>query len=178
MTTVTRRTSETEVTVELGGGGRTSADTTLPFLDHMLVTLARYSDLSLAVHASGDLDHHIAEDVALTLAEALRQTVPDRAARYGSAVVPMDDALVEAVLDVGGRPYYAGTLPDPMFDHFFRSLASAAGITLHIDVRRGQDHHHVLECAVKAIGLALRQALRQGDVVFSTKGSVSWDVQP
>lgn len=178
MTTVTRRTSETEVTVALGDAESTEADTGLPFLDHMLVTLARYSDLSLAVHASGDLDHHIAEDVALTLAEALKRTIPDRAARYGSAVVPMDDALVEAVLDVGGRPYYAGTLPDPMFDHFFRSLASAAGITLHIDVRRGQDHHHMIECAVKAVGLALRQALRQGDVVFSTKGSVTWDVQP
>jgi len=178
MVTVTRRTNETEVTVALGDGTKTEADTSLPFLDHMLVTLARYSDLSLTVHASGDLDHHIAEDVALTLAEALKLVVPARAARYGSAVVPMDDALVAAVLDVGGRPFYAGPLPDPMFDHFFRSLAIAAGMTLHIDVRRGQDHHHVIECAVKAVGLALRQALRQGDVVFSTKGSVTWEVRP
>lgn len=178
MVTVTRRTNETEVTVALGDGTKTEADTSLPFLDHMLVTLARYSDLSLTVHASGDLDHHIAEDVALTLAEALKSVLPERAARYGSAVVPMDDALVAAVLDVGGRPFYAGPLPAPMFDHFFRSLAIAAGMTLHIDVRRGQDHHHVVECAVKAVGLALRQALQQGDAVFSTKGSVTWEVRP
>ncbi len=177
MTTVTRRTSETEVTVAVSDG-RPEVDTTLPFLDHMLVTLAVYSDLSLVIHARGDLEHHVAEDVALALAEALKQVIPERAARYGSAVVPMDDALVEAVLDVGGRPYYAGTLPDPMIDHFFRSLATAAGVTLHIDVRRGRDHHHVLECAVKAVGLALRQALRQGEAVFSTKGSAVWEVHP
>ncbi len=181
MTTVTRRTSETEVSVTIGAGSWTKAakvTTTLPFLDHMLVTLARYSDLALDVRAVGDLDHHIAEDVALTVAQAIQQITPDTAARYGAAVVPMDDALVEAVLDVGGRPYYGGEVPDPLYDHVLRSLAIAAGWTLHVDVRRGNDPHHVIEAAVKAVGLALRAALRQGDAVFSTKGSVTWEISP
>ncbi len=177
MTTVTRRTKETQITVTIGGTER-QADTTLPFLDHMLVTLARYADLPLSVHARGDLDHHLSEDVALTLAEALRRVIPEQAARYGAAVVPMDDALVEAILDVGGRSYYAGPVPDETYEHFFRSLAIGAGMTLHLDVRRGQDSHHVIECTVKAFGLALRQAMKQGDAVFSTKGSVEWVVQP
>lgn len=179
MTTVVRRTKETEITVMIGAGAGRKADTTLPFLDHMLGTLARYADLELDVLARGDLDHHISEDVALTLAEALRRTIPEQAARYGNAVVPMDDALVEATLDVGGRSYYEGPVPDEDYEHFFRSLAIAAGFTLHLDVRRGQDSHHVVECTVKAFGLALRQAMRQsGEDVFSTKGSVEWEVRP
>ncbi len=178
MTTVRRRTAETEVTVSVGGESGRQADTSLPFLDHMLLTLARYSDLPLAVRAQGDLDHHICEDVALTLGETLKRVIPEQATRYGSAIVPMDDALVEAVVDVGGRSYYAGPVPDETFEHFFRSLATAAAMTLHIDIRRGHDPHHVVECAVKAFGLALRQALQGGDAVFSTKGSVVWEVQP
>jgi imidazoleglycerol-phosphate dehydratase len=84
----------------------------------------------------------------------------------------MDDALVEAALDAGGRAYYEGRLPSRLYEHFFRSLAENAGVTLHLTVRRGRDRHHIVEAAVKATGFALRQARAEGDTVFSTKGAV------
>lgn len=144
-----------------------------PFLDHMLTTLARYAGLRLEVDASGDLRHHLVEDVAITLGAALRDEVPAECRRYGHAVVPMDDALVEASVDVGGRAYYEGRLPAPLYEHFLRSLAENAGATLHVRALRGRDRHHVVEAAFKATGLALRQALESaGGGVFSTKGAV------
>jgi imidazoleglycerol-phosphate dehydratase len=139
----------------------------------MLVTLARYSGLDIDVEASGDLTHHLIEDVGITVGAALRDTTPAACARYGAATVPMDDALVRVALDNGGRSYYQGPLPDRHYDHFFRSLADAAAMTLHIVVQRGSDRHHIVEAAFKAFGLALRDALRTTDVVFSTKGAVS-----
>ena len=177
MTTVTRETRETTLRVTIGGDG--SIATTVPFLDHMLVTLARYGGLTLTVSARGDLRHHIIEDVAIALGAALRAHVPASAARYGSAIVPMDDALVQCALDVGGRPYYEGPLPSSLYDHFMRSLADNAGMTLHLLVIRGRDRHHVVEAAFKALGLALRAALAtSGDgAVFSTKGAVSLEVR-
>jgi imidazoleglycerol-phosphate dehydratase len=177
MSTVTRRTGETQVRIVLGSGRAPDAPapdirTTDPFLDHMLVTFARYAGLALEVAAAGDLRHHLIEDVGITLGMALRRATPATAARYGTATVPMDDALVHVALDLGGRFYYEGPLPSPLYDHFLRSLAEHAGMTLHVRVLRGRDRHHVVEAAVKALGLALRDALRPEGVVFSTKGAI------
>ena len=149
------------------------ADTGEPFLDHMLVTLGRYAGLDLAVEARGDLRHHLVEDVAITLGLALAREVPATCQRYGAALVPMDDALVQVALDLGGRAWYEGPLPVPLAEHALRSFAANAAMTLHVVVLRGSDRHHVVEAAVKALGLALRQALAPGDAVFSTKGAVT-----
>jgi imidazoleglycerol-phosphate dehydratase len=176
MSAVTRETRETKVRVALTlvATGPASIRTTEPFLDHMLTALARYAGIGLDVDAAGDLRHHLVEDVAITLGMALRRALPAACARYGAATVPMDEAVVEAALDVGGRYYYEGPLPSALYDHFLRSFAEHAGMTLHVRVLRGRDRHHVVEAAVKAVGLALRQALRPGgDDVFSTKGTVS-----
>jgi imidazoleglycerol-phosphate dehydratase len=142
------------------------------FLDHMLETLARYSGLALDVEATGDLRHHLVEDVAITIGLALRDEIPATCQRYGDAMVVMDDALVQAALDVGGRAYYRGPVPSRLYDHFFRSLADNAAIALHLRVLRGRDRHHAVEAAFKAFGLALRRALAPGDAVFSTKGAI------
>lgn len=191
MTIVVRETRETRVRVELEGGRGSEApgsrgdesttvlvvDTGEPFLDHMLTTLARYAGLHLAVEARGDLRHHLIEDVAITVGDALARFAPERAARYGERVVAMDDALVQVALDLGGRPYYRGPLPSSLYDHWMRSFSDHARITLHVRVIRGRDRHHVVEAAFKALGLALRQALVEGSVVFSTKGSVSLEAE-
>ena len=170
---ILRETGETRVRVEVEQGARPPRiDTGDGFLDHMLVTFARYSGLELAVEARGDLHHHLVEDVAIALGMALADIVPAHAARYGWATVPMDEALVQAAIDTGGRAYYAGDLPTSLADHFFQSLSTHLAATLHIRVVRGRNRHHVIEAAVKATGLALRQALAEGDSVFSTKGQV------
>ncbi len=179
---ITRETLETRVRVglDLTPGGTTSdppglsgISTGEPFLDHMLLTFGRYAGISLAVEATGDLRHHLVEDVAIAVGEALRRSMRPECARYGECTLPMDDALVQAVLDVGGRAFWGGSLPASMYDHWFRSFSDAARITLHVRVLRGQDRHHVTEAAFKATGLALRQALMERGSVFSTKGSVS-----
>jgi imidazoleglycerol-phosphate dehydratase len=175
MSVVRRKTRETNITVTLNredASGDANVDTTRPFLNHMLETLARYSGLDLEVRARGDLPHHIVEDVGITLGLALAEEIPEYRGRYGAALVPMDDALVQVALDAGGRSYYDGSLPDPLAEHFLRSLADQAGLTLHVQVLRGNDEHHVVEAAFKALGLSLRQALAPGDAVYSTKGSV------
>jgi imidazoleglycerol-phosphate dehydratase len=176
MTTITRETRETRVRVSLSLSGESGPDpihTTEPFLDHMLNTLARYAGLQLQVRAEGDLQHHVVEDVAITLGAALKREIPAACVRYGEATVPMDEAVVQAVLDLGGRFYYRGPVPSNLYDHFLRSLAENAGLTLHVRVLRGRDRHHVIEAAVKALGLALRQALVPQGAVFSTKGGVA-----
>jgi imidazoleglycerol-phosphate dehydratase len=173
MSSIVRETRETTVSVRVGMGAEPStATTTDGFLDHMLTTFARYAGLSLQVSAQGDMRHHLIEDVAITLGLALREEVPPTCQRYGDSIVVMDEALVQAALDVGGRVFYEGPLPSNLYDHFMRSLAENAGFTLHIRVIRGRDRHHVVEAAVKAVGLALRKALAPGDAVFSTKGAV------
>jgi len=176
MSTISRETRETRVRVNLAVAGEpkpTDIRTTEPFLDHMLTTLARYAGLGLEVAAEGDLRHHLVEDVAITLGEALRREVPEACVRYGAATVPMDEALVQAALDLGGRFYYRGPVPSSLYNHFLRSFAEHAGMTLHIRVLRGGDRHHVVEAAIKALGLALRQALVPQGAVFSTKGSIA-----
>jgi imidazoleglycerol-phosphate dehydratase len=179
MIRVQRETRETRVIVrvgmevEPGAAAALSIRTTDAFLDHMLLTFARYSGLRLEVDAAGDLRHHLVEDVAITLGQGLRRAMPDACARYGAATIPMDEALVQVALDVGGRFYYCGPMPSTLYDHFLRSFAEHAGITLHVRVLRGRDRHHVVEAAVKAVGLALRDALRPEGAVFSTKGAVA-----
>lgn len=174
MITVERKTSETTIRVEMGiGTGRAAIQTGLPFLDHMMTALARYSGLDLTISASGDLRHHLIEDVALTVGEALRRVLPPTCARYGERTVPMDEALVQAVLDAGGRPYYQGPIPSSLYDHWMRSFCDAAKVTLHLRVLRGRDRHHIVEAAFKALGFALRQALVDTGAVFSTKGAVT-----
>jgi imidazoleglycerol-phosphate dehydratase len=139
----------------------------------MLATWARYAGLGLVVQATGDLKHHLIEDVAITLGASLREVVPATAARYGHRVIPMDDALVEVALDLGGRPWYAGPLPSSLYDHFMRSFADHSLSTLHVRVLRGEDRHHIVEAAFKALGLAVREALVDTGTVFSTKGAVT-----
>ncbi len=179
MTCIERRTRETNIRVELFDRRADSRiATTLPFLDHMLTTLSRYSGIGMAIDASGDLRHHIIEDSAIALGLAIAARTPERAARYGDCTIPMDDALVHCALDLGGRPFYAGPLPNRLYDHWMRSFADNARATLHLRVLRGTDRHHTVEAAFKALGLALREALVEGDSTFSTKGSVNLVTAP
>jgi imidazoleglycerol-phosphate dehydratase len=175
VSTLSRETHETTVQLTLKRGrGAADVATGDAFLDHMLVTFARYAALDLSLRARGDMRHHLIEDVAITLALALRDEIPDSCKRYGQAAVPMDDALVDVTLDAGGRAYYEGPIPSRLYDHF---LADNAGLTLHVRVLRGRDRHHIVEAAIKALGLALRQALTLGDGVFSTKGAIRLERQ-
>lgn len=181
MTTLRRTTRETTIRLEVHAtGGEIDIVTDEPFLTHMVETLARYAGLGLTLRATGDLRHHLIEDVAIALGLAVAREVPARAERYGWATVPMDDALVRAALDTGGRAWYEGRLPSPLYEHFLQSFSINLGATLHIVVDRGRDRHHIVEAAIKATGLALRQALREGERIFSTKGSVEldWAVGP
>ena len=171
---VERVTRETDIRAEVSRGtGCATADTTQPFLDHMLVTLARYAGLDLSVTARGDLKHHLVEDVAIVMGTAVAGLATPTVSRYGDRTIPMDDALVQAVLDVGGRPYYQGPLPSGLYDHWMRSFAGHARATLHMRVLRGRDRHHVVEAAFKALGLAIRDALVESGAVLSTKGRVA-----
>jgi len=175
VTRLERTSRESRVSVELERGeAPPRVETRLVFFNHMLATLARYAGLSLVLRADGDLTHHLMEDVAITLGQAVRRLVPEVARRFGQRCVPMDDALVQAVVDAGGRPYYRGKLPNPLYQHWLRSFAENAGCTLHVRVLRGHDRHHVLEAAFKAVGLALREALAQDGAVVSLKGAVTW----
>lgn len=177
MTVVVRESRETQIRCELTpGAGAAQVSTGDAFLDHMLVTFARYSGIDTAVQAAGDLRHHLIEDVAITLGQAIAAYAPAGCARYGERTVPMDDALVQVVIDIGGRAYYQGPLPSKMYDHFLRSFADNARATLHVRVLRGVDRHHVVEAAIKALGLALRDALQESGAVFSTKGSVRLEI--
>lgn len=174
MTTIVRDTRETSIRVTLAAaGGSAEIETGEPFLDHMLETLGRYAGLTLSVAARGDLRHHLIEDVGITVGAAVAAYCPPTCARYGARTIPMDDALVQVVLDLGGRPYYAGRLPSGLYDHWFRSFSDHAKATVHVRVLRGRDRHHVVEAAFKALGLALREALADGGSVFSTKGAVT-----
>ena len=175
MTRLERTSKETRVVVELGRGeGPFRVETRLAFFNHMLTTLARYAGFCLVLRAEGDLTHHLMEDVAITLGQAVRRLVPEVARRFGERCVPMDDALVQAVVDAGGRPYYRGKLPNALYQHWLRSFAENAGLTLHVRVLRGHNRHHVLEATFKAVGLALQAALAAEGAVVSLKGTVAW----
>ncbi len=186
---VARRTRETDVDVVLGlDGGEVSAATGVPFFDHMLDQIGRHGGLALRVKARGDLEvdaHHTVEDVGIAIGEALRQATADKAglARDGHAVVPLDEALVEAVVDLSGRPHlswnarlpsgkrFIGAYDVDLTQDFFQALVNHARITLHVNVRQGRNLHHVVEAIFKATARALRAALRrEGAGVPSTKG--------
>jgi imidazoleglycerol-phosphate dehydratase len=168
-----RKTRETRIEIDVTRGTGVSAiSTNLAFLDHMMTTLARYSGLDITLKAEGDLKHHMIEDVAIVAGLALREIIPLECARYGERTIPMDDALVQSVVDIGGRFYYEGKLPSALYDHWMRSFAENSRTTLHVRVLRGDDRHHIVEAAFKSLGLALRDALVENEGVFSTKGSV------
>ena len=178
MTVVVRETKETTIRCELTRGtGQAAVSTGQPFLDHMLVAFAKYSGLDVAIQATGDLPHHLIEDVAICLGAALAGLLPATAARYGDRTVPMDEALVHCALDLGGRPDYHGPLPSTLYDHFMRSLSDNAKATLHLRVLRGTDRHHIVEAAFKALGFAVREAFVDSGAVFSTKGGVALRVE-
>jgi imidazoleglycerol-phosphate dehydratase len=186
---VSRKTLETEITVELvlDGSGSSQVASGIGFFDHMLDALARHARFDLELRCAGDLeidDHHTVEDCALALGQALDQALGERRgiARFGSAFAPLDEALARAVVDLSGRPCAVvelgleretlGQLACENLVHFFVSLASAGRLALHVDVLRGINDHHRAEAAFKATALALRQAVRlEGpDQVPSTKG--------
>ena len=186
---VERTTKETSIKLELvlDGSGATHIQTGVGFADHMLHLLAFWADFDLNLTCTGDLHidaHHSLEDVGLTLGKALSDALGDKAGivRLGSAVVPMDEALVEVVVDLSGRPYLvyddeplpaliAGEEKD-VWREFFKSLAQEARMNLHVQYRYGRNGHHLVEGAFKALGMALRQALsRTRTGVPSTKGS-------
>lgn len=180
--TVARRSKETRiaVSVKLDGTGKTAVKTGMPFLDHMLTLLGTHGLLDLTVKATGDLDvdrHHTNEDIGLVLGQALDKALGNRKGitRFGSAYVPMDEALARVVLDISGRPKLVlrdargksggreSTSTDYSWgdaEHFFESLVRTAKFTLHIDVLAGSDFHHTCEAVFKALGRALEQATR------------------
>ena len=178
--TVRRATSESsvELTVDLDGTGRSTVSTGVGFYDHMLASLAKHALLDLDVAAVGDVDidaHHTVEDVAICLGEALREALGDKRgiSRFGDATVPLDEALVQAVVDVAGRPYcvhsgepagqefvvIGGSYIGSLTRHVFETLAHHAGIALHVRVLAGRDPHHIVEAQFKAVARALRAAV-------------------
>jgi imidazoleglycerol-phosphate dehydratase len=189
-----RATKETAVTVELDvdGTGRAEVSTGIPFFDHMLAQLGRHGGWDLRIEATGDLavdTHHTVEDVGITLGEALREALGDKAGvrRFASVAVPLDEALIEVALDLSGRPFLvyevdpspggeAFLLGEPGFDpqlaeEFWRALTVAAALTLHLRSRSGRNTHHILEASFKAVARGLRDAVRvEGAGVPSTKG--------
>ncbi|HSV42744.1 MAG TPA: imidazoleglycerol-phosphate dehydratase [Methanomassiliicoccales archaeon] len=170
--TVQRRTKETEVsiTLDLDGSGRYKVGCEEQFLRHMMETFSKYSSFDIEIEASGDNVHHLAEDVAITLGTAVRQALGDAPVeRIASAIVPMDDALVEVTLDIIDRPYADIDCPDAIYHHFLRSFAMSSGITLHITVKRGFDEHHIVEASFKALGTAMRRACARRGELLSTK---------
>ncbi len=172
---IKRETRETSVTVELNldGKGKFEVDCDLQFLKHMVETLARYADFDIKMTAKGDNDHHLIEDVAITLGKALRDALGDKPIeRMATATVVMDDAMVMTSLDLVDRPYCEADCPDPMYTHFFRSFAMTAGITLHILAIRGFDEHHIIEAGFKSMGKALRDAVVVRKQTLSNKGAV------
>lgn len=190
--TVARRTKETDITltVDLDGDGDSEIVTGIGFFDHMLTHIARHGLLYLTVKATGDLhidDHHTVEDVGIAFGEALRAAVRDKRgiARYGSATVPMDEALVLCAVDWSGRGLLVsdfrfnspkiGTFDTELVTEFFRAVSANAGLTLHFEQRRGDNAHHIAEAAFKAFGRALDMAKCYDDRVKgvpSTKGTL------
>lgn len=190
---ISRDTSETKITVSvnLDGTGQYDVKTGIGFFDHMLEQLARHALMDITVRATGDLhidDHHTVEDVGIALGRALTQAVGDKRGirRYGSCLLPMDDTLVRAALDLSGRPYLVwkvgftapkiGTFDTELVREFFNAFAMQGGITLHVECLDGINSHHIAEAAFKSVARALRDALeidpRKADAVPSTKGTL------
>ncbi|HKA58939.1 MAG TPA: imidazoleglycerol-phosphate dehydratase HisB [Gemmatimonadales bacterium] len=189
--TVTRTTRETSIrlVLDLDGTGTTTIKTGIGFLDHLLDALGRHARFDLKLTCEGDLhvdDHHTAEDCGLALGEAIDRALGERRGvnRFGWALAPLDEALARAVVDLSGRPFAAidlglqrervGELACENIPHVLRSFATAARITLHVDMLKGENDHHRAEAAFKATALALRQAVAPSgfDDVPSTKGTL------
>ncbi len=193
MATVERNTLETRisVTVNLDGTGKSSFNTGIPFLEHMLDQVARHGMIDLTITCQGDRqidDHHSVEDIGITLGQALNKAVGDKKGlrRYGHAYVPLDEALSRVVVDFSGRPgiehhvdyrrSHIGQFDTDLFFEFFQGFVNHALVTLHIDNLRGHNAHHIAETIFKAFGRALRMALeldpRMAGIMPSTKGSL------
>ena len=191
--TITRKTAETDISVEidLDGSGTYDNRTGVGFFDHMLDQLARHALIDMTVRVNGDLhvdDHHSVEDTGIALGQALAAALGDKRGirRYGSCLLPMDDALVRAALDLSGRPYLVwnvelptpkiGTFDTELVREFFQALSTHGGITLHVDALHGLNSHHIAEAAFKSVARALREAVevdpRKADAIPSTKGAL------
>ena len=193
---LSRKTSESsvELSLNLDGSGKSNISTSVPFYDHMLTAFSKHSLIDLDVKATGDTEidvHHTVEDVAIVLGQALAQALGDKSgiARYGDATVPLDEALVRAVVDVSGRPFLVhsgepqgfayhligGHFTGSMVRHVFEAIAFNAGITMHVNVLSGRDAHHIAEAEFKAVARAMRKAVELDARVSgipSTKGSL------
>jgi imidazoleglycerol-phosphate dehydratase len=185
-----RVTKETtiDLTLQVDGTGTASATTGIPFFDHMLEQLGKHGGFDLEIVATGDLEvdlHHTVEDVGIVLGTALKDALGDKAGvrRFASALVPLDEALVQVALDLSGRPFlvyevdpvaeWIGTFDPQLTEEFWRAVAFAAGITLHIRSLAGRNGHHVIEASFKGVARALRDAVRvEGVGVPSTKGTL------
>jgi len=193
---IERKTSESSVklSLNLDGTGKSSINTTVPFYDHLLTAFSKHSMIDLEIESSGDTEidiHHTVEDTAIVLGQALKQALGDKSgiARYGDATVPLDDALVRAVVDLSGRPYLSHTGEPAGFEfhaigghftgslvrHVFEAIVLNADITVHVNVLDGRDPHHIAETEFKAFARALRKAVENDPRVIgvpSTKGSL------
>lgn len=194
--TISRKTSESqiELTLNLDGSGKSEIDTTVPFFDHLLTAFSKHSLIDLKIKASGDTHidvHHTVEDTAIVLGQALKQALGDKSGigRYGDATLPLDEALVRAVVDVSGRPYLVHTGEPAGFEfhligghftgslvrHVFEAISLNSGITVHVNVLDGRDAHHIAETEFKAFARALRKAIEPDSRITgvpSTKGSL------
>ena len=194
MARVERRTKETHIAAEvnLDGSGVYKVQTGIGFLDHMLEQLSRHSLIDLTLAAKGDLHidfHHTTEDTGIVIGEAVAKALGDRAgiARYGDALIPMDETLTRVALDCSNRPYLIwkvgftkpklGEMDTELFKEWFQAFAQAAGVTLHVETLYGENNHHIVESCYKGLARALRQAVsidpRKADAVPSTKGTLS-----
>jgi imidazoleglycerol-phosphate dehydratase len=185
---VTRKSKETQLTakVDLEGHGKIKVSTGLAFLDHMLEQVARYGGFDLTLRGKGDVQvdpHHLVEDSGIVLGQVLSKALGDRAgiARFASAYAPLDESLARVVVDLGRRPFLSynvplkgriGTLESEVLEELWRALSIHLGATMHVDVIRGRNRHHVAEATFKALGLALREAMAEtgGPGVPSSKG--------
>ena len=188
-----RATKETtiSVTIEVDGSGHNESSTGLPFFDHMLDQLGRHGGMNLTVSAVGDLEvdgHHTVEDTGILIGETFREALGDKVGvrRFASGLFPLDEALIEVALDLSGRPFVMYDVPfgevlplgsppfnPEMAEHFMRSFADSAGITLHVTRRAGSNTHHVIEAAFKGVARCLRDAVRvEGTSLPSTKGTL------
>jgi len=191
--TITRKTSETDIslTLALDGTGKTEIATGIGFFDHMLTAFTRHGLFDLTVAAKGDLHidaHHTVEDTGIVLGQAIREALGEKRGitRFGHAIIPMDEALVESVIDLSGRPHLSwnvtfesqmlGTMDTQLFQEFFSALANNALLTLHVTQKAGTNTHHVAEAAFKSAARALKMAVaiepRAGTEIPSTKGSL------
>ncbi|MCL2293384.1 MAG: imidazoleglycerol-phosphate dehydratase HisB [Spirochaetes bacterium] len=191
---VTRKTKETDLTLELDIAGSKEANikTELPFFNHLLTAMAFHGNFYLKIEGTGDIDvdpHHLVEDVGIVLGDALRQTVQQYGpvARFGHSVIPMDDALSEITIDASGRSFcfykadypqtFSGSFDMSLVKEFFTALCGKAGITIHAECRRGENSHHMAESLFKALGKAIKQAYMplkdaKAGSVLSTKGLI------